>query len=74
MGTCAAVWRIHFRRDRRDCAIYVVVGANCNWEFEHGLQIVYRPGSELVRLSQIDGHLTHTDANDLPEEQDQIVD
>ena len=63
-----------FRRDRRDCAIYVVVGANCDWEVEHGLQIVYRHGSELVRVSQQDGHLTHTDAYDLPEEQDTIVD
>jgi len=62
------------RRDRRDCAIYVVIDANCDWEVEHGLQIVYRRGSELVRVSQQDGHLTHTDACDLPEELDKIVD
>ncbi len=62
------------RRDRRDCAMYVVIGANCDWEVEHGLQIVYRRGSELVRVSDQDGHLTHTDAYDLPEEQDRIVD
>lgn len=62
------------RRDRRDCAIYVSIAANCDWEPEHGLQIVYRRGSELVRVSDQDGHLTHTDAYDLPEELDQIVD
>lgn len=61
------------RRHRRDCAIYLLIGANCDWEPEHGLQIVYRRGSELVRVSQQDGHLTHTDANDLPEEEDTIV-
>jgi hypothetical protein len=61
------------RRDRRDCAIYLMVGANCDWEPEHGLQIVYRRGSELVRVSQQDGHLTYTDAYDLPEEEDTIV-
>jgi hypothetical protein len=61
------------RRNRRDRAMYVVIGANCDWEVEHGLQIVYRRGSELVRVSDQDGHLTHTDAYDLPEEQDRIV-
>jgi hypothetical protein len=61
------------RRGRRDCAIYLMVGANCDWEPEHGLQIVYRRGSELVRVSQQDGHLTHTDAYDLPEEEETIV-
>lgn len=62
------------RRDRRDCAIYVSVLAECDWEPEHGLQIVYRRGSELVRVSQQDGHLTYADACDLPEDQDRIVD
>ncbi len=61
------------RRHRRDCAIYVSIVANCDWEPEHGLQLVYRRGSELVRVSDQDGHLTHTDAYDLPEEQDRIV-
>lgn len=61
------------RRHRRDCAIYLMIGANCDWEPEHGLQIVYRRGSELVRVSQQDGHLTQTDACDLPEGEDRIV-
>lgn len=62
------------RRDRRDCAIYVAIAANCDWEPEHGLQVVFRRGSELVRVSDQDGHLTHTDAYDLPEEEDRIND
>lgn len=62
------------RRHCRDCRVYVSIAANCDWEPEHGLQIVYRGGSELVRVSDQDGHLTHTDAYDLPEEQDKIVD
>ena len=61
------------RRARRDKAIYVSITAECDWEPEHGLQIVYRKGSELVRVSDQDSHLTHADAYDLPEEQDQIV-
>jgi len=61
------------RRQRRDRAIYVQITANCDWEREHGLQIIYRRGAELSRVSQFDGHLTHTDAFDLPEELDQIA-
>ena len=61
------------RRNRRDRAIYISIAANCDWEPEHGLQIVYRRGKELARVSDQDGHLTHTDAYALPEDQDKIV-
>ncbi|BCU76678.1 hypothetical protein [Luteolibacter sp. LG18] len=61
------------QRGRRDDLLYVSITAECDWEPEHGLQIVYRKGCELSRVSYQDGHLTHTDAYDLPEEQDQIV-
>lgn len=61
------------KRHRRDCGFYVQICADCDWEPEHGLQIVYRNGNELSRVSEIDGHLTHTDAHNLPEDQDRIV-
>ena len=61
------------RRHRRERAIYVQITTNCDWEPEHGLQIVYRRGRELARVSDYDGHLTHADAYGLPEEQDRIV-
>ena len=61
------------RRRRRDRAIYIQINAECDWEPEHGLQIVYRRGWELSRVSDQDGHLTHTDAYDLPEDQDRIA-
>jgi hypothetical protein len=61
------------RRSRRDQLIYIQITAECDWEREHGLQIVYRRGSELSRVSDQDGHLTHTDAYDIPEDQDKIV-
>jgi hypothetical protein len=60
------------RRHRRDKKVYVQVAAECDWEPEHGLQLVYREGRELSRVSQQDGHLTHTDACDLPESEDLI--
>ena len=61
------------RRHRRDCLIYVQISAECDWEPEHGLQIVYRRGNELSRVSSQDGHLTYADAYDVPEDQDRIV-
>lgn len=61
------------RRHRRDGLIYVQITAECDWEREHGLQLVYRRGSELSRVSDQYGHLIHTDAYDIPEEQDKIA-
>ena len=61
------------RRSRRDRAIYVQITAECDWEPEHGLQIIYRRGAKLSRVSDQDGHLTYTDAFDLPEDQDRIA-
>lgn len=56
-----------------DKAIYVQIMAECDWEPEHGLQLVYRGGKELTRVSEQDGHLTNTDACDLPDTEDQVV-
>ncbi|MEP6669877.1 MAG: hypothetical protein ABJF10_12035 [Chthoniobacter sp.] len=61
------------RRHRRDHLIYIQITAECDWEREHGLQIIYRRGSELSRVSDQDGHLTHTDAYDVPEDKDKIA-
>lgn len=61
------------KRGRRDNYIYIQITAGCDWEPEHGLQIIYRQGQQLSRVSEQDGHLTHSDAYDLPENQDRIV-
>jgi len=51
----------------------MLIAAECDWEREHGLQIIYRHGCELSRVSAQDGHVTHTDAFGLPEDQDKIA-
>jgi hypothetical protein len=61
------------RRPYGDEKVYVVIAAQCDWEPEHGLQIVYRGGDELARVSDQDGHLTHVDAFDLEEHEDRIA-
>ena len=60
------------RRHRRDRKVYVQITAECTWEQEHGLQVAYRDGRTLSRVSDQDGHLTHTDAYAVPESDDRI--
>lgn len=61
------------RRNRGSRAICIQILAECDWEPEHGLQIIFRDGRVLSRVSAQDGHLTHADAHGLPEDQDRIV-
>ena len=73
----AAVWNhvrvtdiIVDRRHHRDQDVYIVATCECEWEIEHGLQLVFRRGSNLVRVSDQDGHLTDSDAYDQPDDDD----
>jgi hypothetical protein len=50
------------RRASGDKAIYASFECECDWEPEHGLQIVLRNGHELVKVGPFDGHLTNSDA------------
>ena len=61
------------RRHRRDNDIYIEILCECEWEIEHGLQIVFRRGEKVTRVSQIDGHLTEADAYDKPDSDDDLL-
>ena len=61
------------RRSRRDQDIYISISCNCEWEQEHGLQLVFRQGKKLTRISSNDGHLTESDAYDTPDEEDELL-
>jgi hypothetical protein len=52
------------RRDDGDDedGIYLSLECNCDWEVEHGLQIVLRDGLEITKVGPFDGHLTNSDA------------
>jgi hypothetical protein len=52
------------RRAYGDRCIYVSVECECDWEPEHGLQIVFREGDRVCKIGQYDGHLTNADAWD----------
>ena len=46
------------RRDTHgDQHVYVSVECECDWEPEHGLQIVFRDGATVTKVGPYDGHL-----------------
>ncbi len=61
------------RRRRRDRSVYLQISCHCDWEDEHGLQLVFRRGQDLVRVSAEDGHLTESDAYDRPDHEDPML-
>lgn len=61
------------RRHRRDNDIYIQIACECDWEQEHGLQLVFRQGKKLTKISDQDGHLTEADAYDKPDEEDELL-
>lgn len=46
------------RNDPVDDNIYILIECECEWEPEHGLQLVFKDGRDLSRVSQYNGHLT----------------
>jgi hypothetical protein len=70
IASAAEVWRhVHFgaepvvsRRYGGDQSVYVSIECNCDWEVEHGLQIVFKQGREVCKVGPFDGHLTNSDA------------
>ena len=61
------------RRYHRDQDIYIVLACECEWEKEHGLQLVFKQGKKLTRVSDQDGHLTEADAYDKPDSEDKLL-
>jgi hypothetical protein len=50
------------RRAYADREVYVSVECECDWEPEHGLQIVFKNGAVVNKVGPYDGHLTNADA------------
>ncbi|MFH1924503.1 MAG: hypothetical protein ABIP48_32020, partial [Planctomycetota bacterium] len=50
------------RRNHGDRKLYATIECGCDWEREHGLQIVLREGLSVTKLGPYDGHLTNSDA------------
>jgi hypothetical protein len=50
------------RRARGDRGVYISLECECDWEEEHGLQIVFKHGLKINKVGPYDGHLTNSDA------------
>jgi hypothetical protein len=46
-----------FRNDDGDGRIYVSLECECDWESEHGLQLVFRDGATLSKAGRYDGEV-----------------
>lgn len=50
------------RDSRGEQRVYVSVEGECDWEEEHGLQLVFRDGASVTKVGPYDGHLTNVNA------------
>jgi hypothetical protein len=50
------------RRQHGEGAVYVSLECECDWEPEHGLQLVFLRGERLTKVGPFDGHLSNADA------------
>lgn len=64
----AQVWRhVQFGSEAyasryRDGRIRISLECNCDWEREHGLQLVFTDAGRICKVGPFDGHLSHADA------------
>lgn len=54
------------RRADTDEKIYISLESGCEWEPEHGLELVFKEGLRINKVGGYDGHLTNSDAFDDP--------
>lgn len=61
------------RRGPKREDIYVEVDCECEWDPEHGLQLVFRRGKKLIGVSEQGEHLTEADTYEKPDEEDEFL-
>lgn len=61
------------RRPYNEPDIFINMTCECTWEEEHGLQLVFKKGKALTRVSDQDGHLTTADAYGIPDSKDELL-
>ncbi|WP_019673398.1 DUF6985 domain-containing protein [Psychrobacter lutiphocae] len=50
------------RRPYGDKAVYISLESECDWEPEHGLQIIFKQGLFVSKIGEYDGHLSYADS------------
>ena len=71
IGSAKDVWKhVEFGAEatvgREGNAVYISLGCNCDWEQEHGLQIVFKDGQRVNKVGPFNGHFTNSHAYDDP--------
>jgi hypothetical protein len=71
IGRASDVWKhVQFGAEatvgREGNGVYISLGCNCDWEQEHGLQIVFKDGQRVNKVGPFDGHFTNSHAYDDP--------
>ncbi|WP_124980692.1 DUF6985 domain-containing protein [Nonlabens xiamenensis] len=61
------------RRPYNEPDIFINMTCQCKWEKEHGLQLVFKKGKALTRVSDQDGYLTKADAYNIPDSEDELL-
>jgi hypothetical protein len=56
----------------KDKLFYLDIECACDWEIEHGLQLILRHGNQICKVGGYDGHLLNSDAYGRPELEDMI--
>ncbi|MEZ6033176.1 MAG: hypothetical protein R3C17_08800 [Planctomycetaceae bacterium] len=52
------------RRAYGDKCIYISLECKCDWENQHGLQLVFKNGLKVNKVGAYNGHVTNSDAYD----------
>ena len=55
------------RRSRGDRGVYISIECECDWEPEHGLQLVFKNGERVSRVSEFDGDLVNENESNIYE-------
>jgi hypothetical protein len=50
------------RREYGDRGIYISLHCECDWEQEHGLEIIFKNGLKVSKIGACNNHLTNSDA------------
>jgi hypothetical protein len=53
---------VYVKRHQADGRVYLSIECECDWEPEHGLQIVIREGLAVSKVGPYNGHLTNASA------------
>jgi hypothetical protein len=62
-GSASELWStlrpdsVAIAQDSETGIVHLLVNTECEWDEEHGLQLVFRLGTELVRISEQDGNI-----------------